>query len=75
MAKVQINTVIPVEWYQKVKKNRWKHNEIYGLGLLAKDNNPPILSRVKELEASNEKLYRQVEYYRKELFKFLDGVK
>lgn len=54
--RVQITTSIPYEWYKKIKANVWKYNELVGLGITAKENNPQILERIKELERGNKKL-------------------
>ncbi len=62
-----ISTTIPEEIYNDVVKLGWKHNELYKLGYQIKKNNP-VLNRVQEIEALEEK--RKLETYslRKQLF-------
>lgn len=38
--------------------NGWTPKEIFKLGILAKKGNPQLIERVRELEESNEKLYK-----------------
>lgn len=50
----QISLNIPDELYKEVVANRWRHGEIYALGVNAKKNNPQLLERIQQLEKAHK---------------------
>jgi len=64
--RVPVSTTISREEFEEIKANNWHYNELIGLGILGKKNNPAILERISELEAGNKKLSAKLsEFYNK----------
>lgn len=58
-----ITTTIPTEWRLKIAEKRWKINELIGLGISAKEDNPQIMARIAELERTNDRLRARLEKF------------
>lgn len=58
-----ITTTIPTEWRLKIAEKRWKINELIGLGMAAKEDNPQIMARIAELERTNDRLRARLEKF------------
>lgn len=63
-----ITTTLTVEEKEFIASKKWKYNELIRLGIYAKENNPQILARVKEIEETNERLANKIQSYAKRLF-------
>lgn len=64
---VVISTTIPKRVYDAVKKQHWKHSELYMLGFQTRIGNQPLMERVKVLEAQAAE-YKKEYYKLKKLF-------
>jgi len=56
----KITTTIPTKLYQDAKKKHYKHSELWLLGYQIREKNP-VLDRVREVEALQEK--RKLDFY------------
>ena len=59
-AHTRISTTVPTKLLQDAKKKHYKHSELWLLGYQIREKNP-VLDRVREVEALEEK--RKMEYY------------
>lgn len=59
-AHTRISTTVPTKLLQEAKKKHYKHSELWLLGYQIREKNP-VLDRVREVEALEEK--RKLEYY------------
>jgi hypothetical protein len=63
VAVIPITTTIPPEWHAKIKANHWRIPEIIGLGIKAREGNPQMIARIKELEDKNLRLRETLDRY------------
>lgn len=57
---VATTITLPIDVKNKVTENFWSYKEIVMLGIMAKENNPQLITRIKELESGNAKLQSQL---------------
>lgn len=53
---------------KKMLNNGWTPKEIFRLGIYAKENNPKITYRIRELEENNERLVKKMHMLAKSLY-------
>lgn len=58
----RITTTIPKDIKDYIKRNGYKYNELLRLGIMAKENNPQMIDRIRILENRNEVIERRLEY-------------
>lgn len=65
---VKITVEIPPEWHEFKTTNRLTWAEIVGLGIKAKQGNPQLISRIKELENVKEILSNKLQFHARKTF-------
>jgi len=73
MSNITTSTTIRREIYDRIKKEGWKVSELVRLGVCAKEQNPQLIQRIKELEAENSKISAKLQTYAKRLFELESG--
>jgi hypothetical protein len=61
-ATVQVSGNIPPEDYERWKRTGMRLAHVIRMGLMAAEQAPGYISRIRELEAGNEKLQRHVTF-------------
>ena len=59
----------------KMLNNGWTPKEIFRLGIMAKENNPQMIERIRELEISNVKLSDKLQKAFKRLYELEGEIK
>lgn len=59
---------LPVGWKNKILENYWNYKEIVALGIKAKEENPQLISRIRELEESNKRLVSKLSAVSQKLY-------
>ena len=60
MAVIAISTCLPILMHDEIKKRGWKVPELIRLGVLAKKENPQMISRIRELDDINKELIKNL---------------
>ncbi len=59
-ASIPTTITLPAWAKNKIASNYWSYKEIVLLGLKAKEDNPQLIQRIRELEQGNEKLQKHL---------------
>jgi hypothetical protein len=62
MEQMALTTTIPYDLWKKCKDNGWKWQELMYLGIAAKENNPQLVQRIREVEEGNDKLQKKLSF-------------
>jgi hypothetical protein len=70
MSVIAISTCLPYELHAKIKKNYWKIPELIKLGVKAKEENPQIVLRIRQLEEKNDELFKTARILARKVYDF-----
>ena len=57
---IPTTVTLPLWAKNKITENFWSYKEIFILGMKAKEDNPQLISRIRELEEGNERLQKKL---------------
>lgn len=65
---VPTTLMIPVGLKNKIAQSFWSYREIISLGIKAKEDNPQLIARIRELEESNTKLIKKLTWMSQKIY-------